>query len=334
MCTSVKIKATSGEYFWGRTMDMSVPLFPDKSGYYVPCRITSLPSNVELDSQLTKWTSKYSAIGVGFEDSPVLFDGINEHGLAGDLQVLTECGWAELADIEKNNKTPLIGEELVCYMLTNYKSVAEVRENFNQFMLVNQPYVLGKTDFHFPVHFSFVDETGDSIVLEPQEDGSLVMFTHIGVMANSPRYDYHEVNVRNYIGINSTDKSDNKVFNDGVTIKPIENGTGYGMFGLPGDYTSPSRFIRSFFLSKSLSPFDKEGGMNALYSVFRSSIIPQGIEKNEKNPLVSDFTRYWSGYNIADRTLVVQTGKGLAFTTKVLDKDIKSITYDEIQLAL
>ncbi|MHC5229963.1 linear amide C-N hydrolase [Enterococcus sp. LJL99] len=332
MCTNIKIKSKSGELFWGRTMDLDMPMFPDESGFYLPCMLTNLPANTEISSQLKNWKSNYAVLGVGMKGSSVLFDGINEHGLTGDLQVLKECGWGEQDEITSKQKKPLIAEEFVTFILTTFKSVEEIRANIDQFALLNQPYNYGGASFHFPVHFSFIDESGDGIVLETLEDGSFVTFNYMNVMTNSPRYDYHEVNIRNYIGMSNINMKEDKTLKNGMVISPIEGGTGYGMFGLPGDYTSPSRLVRAFCLSNALNSFEKEQGINALYSVFRSVIIPQGLERNKKNPEVSDFTRYWSGYDLKERTLYVQTGKGLAFTKKQLDCSATEISYDEIQI--
>ncbi len=334
MCTSVKIQSKSGEFFWGRTMDLDIPMFPDDSGFYLPSMITSLPSNTRIDSQLEGWDSKYAVIGVGMKDSTVLFDGINEHGLTGDLQVLKECGWASKESIAAKKKTPMLAEEFVSYVLSTFKSVAEIRKQFDEFMLLDQPYAYGGTDFHFPVHFSFVDETGDGIVLETLEDGSFTIYDHISIMTNSPRYDYHTTNIRNYIGLNNVNVTASKTLSTGAVIDPIEGGTGYGMFGLPGDYTSPSRFVRAFFLSNNLNAFSKEHGINELYSVFRTVFIPKGLERNEKNTNVSDYTRYWSGYDMSERTVFVQTGKGLAITTAKLDDTIESVSYEKIKISL
>lgn len=332
MCTGIKIQAKTGEVFWGRTLDLNMPLFPDESGHYIPAAIATFPANQTIESQYEPWTSKYNFMGIGIEGSHILLDGINEHGLAGDLQVLKECGWAELEDIKKQQKTPVLAEEFVCYILSNYKTVSEIRSDVDQFMLLNQPFKLGEASFHFPIHFSFVDESGDGIVIESLEDGSLVTFDYLNIMTNSPRYDYHQVNIRNYIGMSDVNITEPKTLSNGITIEPIEGGTGFGLVGIPGDYTSPSRFVRGFCFSSSLNPFPKEKGFNELYSIFRTVIVPEGLERSDSNPKISDHTRYWSGYDLAQRKLVVQTGKGLAFTTKSLDLNKTSVTFDTINI--
>lgn len=334
MCTSIKLVAKNGDIFWGRTMDLNIPMFSDTTGFYFSNVVTTLPGGKEIDSQLNNWTSKYTVMGVGLEDTTVLYDGVNEHGLAGDLQVLTECGWAELKDINEAEKTPLIGEEVVSYMLTNYKTVSEIRENFDKFMLVNQSYSYKGRLFHFPVHFSFVDDSGDSIVLETLEDGSFKMFEHLGVMTNSPRYDYHAINIRNYIGMNPLDLPSERVLPNGMTMTPIEGGTGYGMFGLPGDYTSPSRFVRAFCLANTLNSFERNKGMNELYSTFRTVFVPKGLERDLENQSITNYTRYWSGYDLSERTVVVQSGESMAITTKTLDTNTESVTYEEIKISM
>lgn len=81
-----------------------------------------------------------------------------------------------------------------------------------------------------------------------------------------------------------------------------------------------------------IDAFEDSQGINALYSVFRSLIIPRGLEHSIKGGIMSDYTRYWSGYDLKNRTLYVQTGIGLAVTAKTMDDTIKEVTYDDIQL--
>lgn len=334
MCTNIRIKAKTGEQFFGRTMDLDIPLFPDNSGYYIPSSITSIPSGTEINSQFSKWKSIYSVMGIGVKNHDMLFDGINECGLVGDLQVLQECGCSKLEYIQNKNKIPIIPEEFVIFILTNYKNVKEIKDNFNKYMLLEQDYVIDGVNYNFPVHFTFIDNSGDGIVIESSEDGTLNVFNYIGVTTNSPRYDYHLTNIRNYIGMSNINRPESKVLPNGDTLQPIESGTGYGLFGIPGDFTSPSRFIRAFCFSNALNEFDKEDGLNELYSTFRSLMVPNGLERNTTNHTVSDYTRYWVGYDMSNRELVVQTGRGLAFTTQTLDKDLKNTKYEDINISL
>lgn len=330
MCTGLQITAKNGDIFWGRTMDINISMFAEDNGFDADVAIVNVPKNVTVPSQLKNWTSKYATMGIGSQDASVVYDGINECGLAGDLQVLKECTWDTLENIQARGLQPMLGEEFVSYILTNFKTVDEIRQNYKKYALVNQAYKLSGSTFHFPLHYSFLDQSGDSIVLEPTENGSFKSFDYVGVMTNSPMYDYHTVNIRNYIGLNNVGIQKAPAGRDTKNLVPIEGGTGYGIYGLPGDYTSPSRFVRGFYLKNFLDPFDSNDGINQLYSVFRSVMIPRGLEHGSKNDLMSDFTRYWSSYDITKRILYVQSCRGLSFTTKTLDTSLTQISYNKI----
>ena len=329
MCTGIKITAKNGDVFFGRTMDLNISMFGEDPGLDGQVKITFIPKNIEINSQLDAWTTNYSVMGIGSKDTLILYDGINEHGLVGDTQVLMEATRASKATILKNGNTPVLGEEFVTYILTNFKSVKEIRTHFSKLTLVDQPYIFNGHPLQFPLHYSFIDRTGEGIVLEPVLDGSFKIYDYLGVMTNSPEYDYHTTNIRNYIGLENKSAVTKKI-NEEITLQPIENGVGYGLLGIPGDYTSPSRFVRSFFYKNLVDEFDSAKGFNTLYSIFRPLIIPRGLGREKVMDSISDYTRFWSGYNLSSCTLVVQSGLGLSFTSKTLDATETTITYYDI----
>ncbi|MGV9669051.1 linear amide C-N hydrolase [Gordonia sp. NPDC003504] len=334
MCTGIRVTATNGDIFFGRTMDLDIPMFGTPAG--MPAELDNLvtiatfPANIEMQSPLTSWTSKYATMGTGVKGTTVLFDGINEKGLAGDLQVLMECTKGSADDIAARGQTAVLGEEFVSYILSQFASVAEIRDKYATFALVDQPFEALGQKIAFPLHFSFVDTTGDGIVLEPVDDGALKIYDYAGVMTNSPEYDWHLINIRNYLGLSNVDPTAATTLPTGYELQLIEGGTGFGMFGLPGDYTSPSRMVRALNLAAYLKPFGREKGISQLYAAFRTVIIPPGLEHKGDINTWSDFSRYWSGYDLTERTVFVQTGEGLAITSKKLDTSVTSPTYDAI----
>lgn len=330
MCTNIKLTATNNDVFFGRTMDLNMSMFGEDQGTDLDVKIVSIPRNITIESQLTPWDSKYSVLGIGTKDTPIIYDGINECGLTGDCQVLVECTRNSTNEIKSKNRIPVIGEEFVTYILTNFESVQEIRNSYTNFMLTEQPFLYEESNLQFPLHYSFIDKLGDGIVLEPVISGGFKLYEYIDVMTNSPEYDYHTVNIRNYIGLENVGVTEKKI--NGINIKPIENGTGYGLLGIPGDYTSPSRFVRSFYYKSMLDPFESDKGINTLYSLFRPLIIPRGLEHAQKGDKLTDYTRYWSGYDITNQTVYIQTGEGLAITSKSLDNSLTKITYEDIEL--
>lgn len=330
MCTSITVKSDNGQVFYGRTMDINAGMFGEDPGVNVS--IITIPKNFEVDSQLDKWTSKYSVVGVGTTDTTCLYDGINEAGLAGDMQVLIECSHASKSELEQRNQTGLLAEEFVTFVLTNFGSVAEIKDNIGKYGLLDQKYKIGPDSLQVPAHYTFVDESGAGIVVEPTDNGAFKVYDSIGVMTNSPEYGWHLTNIRNYISLDSIDPKKPKKIGEKVTLNPIELGTGYGMFGLPGDYTSPSRFVRATMISNHLDSFSNSDGINQLYSAFRTVMVPKGLEKESQDDPLSDFTRYWAGYDLAERRIYVQTCRNIGFSTMKLNADQKEITYTEIDL--
>jgi penicillin V acylase-like amidase (Ntn superfamily) len=330
MCTSITITADNGQVFYGRTMDLNAGMFGEDPG--VNASVITIPKDFEIQSQLSNWKTKYSVVGVGTNDTTCLYDGVNEAGLAGDMQVLMECTHASKSELEQRNKTGLLAEEFVTFVLTNFDSVAQIKEQIGNYALFDQAYKVGPSSLQVPCHYTFFDETGAGVVLEPTDHGAFEVYDSMGVMTNSPEYSWHLTNVRNYISLDAIDPKKPKEISDKVTLDPIELGTGYGMFGLPGDYTSPSRFVRATMVSNHLDSFSNNDGINQLYSSFRTVMVPKGLERSSKEDPLSDCTRYWAGYDLAQRRIYVQTCCNIGFSTMKLNSDQKEVSYTEIDL--
>jgi len=100
-----------------------------------------------------------------------------------------------------------------------------------------------------------------------------------------------------YMGTGAGDPFDQKNLNPNAPIP-----------GLPGDITSPSRFVRvSFFRNKTPMPENKNSGIKSAFSIMRNFDIPLGsVITNENNQLeitdytvvysVNDFESYYAPY--------------------------------------
>ena len=328
MCTSITVTSDKNRVFYGRTMDLALGMFGEDPG--IPTSVITIPKGYNMESQYQPWKTKYSVMGIGGKGGNCLYDGVNEAGLAGDLQVLMECSRASEGELAERNLIGLMGEEFVSFVLSNFKSVAEIKENIGKYALIDKQYELEGQKFQVPAHYTFVDESGAGVVLEPTSNGAFKVYDSMGVMTNSPEYDWHLTNIRNYISLDKWDFKKPKKIGEKLTLEPIEAGTGYGMFGLPGDYTSPSRFVRATMISNCLDPFSDNAGINQLYSAFRTVIIPRGLERANQEDPMSDLTRYWSGYDLNERRVYVQTCNGIGFSTIKLDVNQKEISYKDI----
>ena len=112
------------------------------------------------------------------------------------------------------------------------------------------------------------------IVVEPDRDGLKVYRNTIGVMTNSPGYSWHRLNLLNYAGIRDLDYDvldlESDRLNQCLFRQPAAQ-------GLPGDWSSPSRFIRLAFLKKfCVKGRDESQGVANMLHLFQKRRLPSG----------------------------------------------------------
>ena len=83
-------------------------------------------------------------------------------------------------------------------------------------------------------------------VIEPDVDGLHIYRSTVGVMTNSPGYPWHRTNLLNYVGLRDLDYDEWELEDNRLS----QCFSGSGMQGLPGDWSSPSRFVRLAMLKK------------------------------------------------------------------------------------
>ena len=329
MCTNISITADNGDVFWGRTMDFTFDPFKPSAD----SKMTSYPANYELEGLHQSWSTKYAFMGINVNDSLFFNDGINSAGIVGDAQYLEEASWDTVDNLKKRGLKSIIGEEVVAYVLSNFGSIAEIKEAFQKMGQEKTTYPDWEAadtgiPTPIPMHYTFSDSTGKSVILEPVNNGAFKIYDGIGVMTNSPEYPWHLDNLRNYLQLTNHNLGHNQI-TDQLDIKQIESGS--GLIGLPGDYTAPSRFVRSTYLSKFLAPFHSDQGITQLYNVFKALMIPRGIEHLSAETDNCDYTGYWAGYDVTQRSLYIQPEDCPTMTKFVLDPNITTKVTQPIQ---
>jgi choloylglycine hydrolase len=106
-------------------------------------------------------------------------------------------------------------------------------------------------------------------------DGQLsVTDNKVGAMTNSPGYDWHLLNLRNYANLTPQAARPREI--DGVSLAPF--GAGSGRLGLPGDFTPPSRFVRAVaFVNTMIPAKDAAEAVNAASVMLNNFDIPKGL---------------------------------------------------------
>lgn len=163
---------------------------------------------------------------------------MNEKGLAGGALYFPDFA-SYTAPEKADPSTALAPWEFLSWVLSNFSTVAEVKAAIDKAVIVDLPAPM--VNFTLPFHFPIHDATGASIVIEPI-DGKLKVYDNpMGVLTNSPTFDWHLNNVRNYVKMSPVAVDPLKI--GGKTFTPF--GQGSGLLGIPGDPTPPSRFIRA-----------------------------------------------------------------------------------------
>jgi choloylglycine hydrolase len=153
-------------------------------------------------------------------------------------------------------------------------------------------------DYAFTEHLSFHDAHGGDLVVEFL-DGAAVMHDNvIGVLTNSPTYDWHLTNLRNYLGL--TNVEDQPVNLMGMPVTATGNGT--GLLGMPGDVTPPSRFIRATVLTQvAETATDARDAVNQAFHSLDLVSVPRHLAAS------GDYTQWYVARDHDQPTYYVRT---------------------------
>jgi len=127
------------------------------------------------------------------------------------------------------------------------------------------------------------------------------------VITNAPGYEWHEINVRNYLNLSSIAVSDKNMAN--INFRPL--GGGSGMIGLPGDNTPPSRFIRAVAFTQTARPTATvDETMYELFRILDNFNIPLGGAEGAGENVSTDMrsaTIWTSGYDTKNLVMYYHT---------------------------
>jgi choloylglycine hydrolase len=274
-CTGISLKAGDGAAIRGRTLEFGFPM---------QSKALVVPAGKEFSGTLPDggkgliFRSRYAFVGANALNMPVILDGLNDQGLSVGLFYFP--GYAKYADVTDENKARALAPyEFGIWVLANFATVDEVKEAVKDIVLVPTPAPgLGSPQGMVPgTHFFIQDKSGKSIAVEPVGGTLKVHDAPLGVMTNSPTYDWHMTNLTNYINLSPKDVEQEKL--GSTTLAAF--GSGAGLLGLPGDFTPPSRFVRAVIFSQSASP--NKTGEDAVLSAFHilnQFDIPKGSVQN------------------------------------------------------
>lgn len=275
MCTSFKVQAKDKGVVVGRTMEFAIDLKSQPTVFPRNYKYQAVGPNGTAG---LSWEGKYGIVGMDSYDQDGLSDGVNEVGLYCGALYLP--GFTKYQDVPAGQESKAVSQliDFVKYVLSTCATVGEVKEAVGKVYVWNMtaPQISGNIELHFALH----DASGGSIVVEYINGEPKIYDNPIGVLTNSPPFEWHMLNLGNYVNLTANNVPDVKM--PDYDVKAI--GQGSGLIGLPGDFTPPSRFVRAVAFSQSaLESQTAEEGVIAAYHIVDSFDIVKGMVRGTQD---------------------------------------------------
>ncbi len=279
MCTAITYH-TKDSYF-GRNLDLE---------YSYNEAVTVTPRNFPFKFRSGEVISSHFAmIGVAFVANgyPLYYDAVNEEGLA--MAGLNFPENARYSNEKKTDRDNIATFEFIPWILSDCKNLADAKKKLARINLTNEAFSedLKPASLHW-----IIADKDSSIVVEAMADGMKIYDNPIGIMTNSPPFDFMMQYLSGFRDL-SADKSQNRLAPD-VDL-PVYC-QGMAAMGLPGDWSSASRFVRAAFVkANSVSQDTENARVGQFFHILSSVEMPRGCVRMDDGK--NDITVYSSCCN-------------------------------------
>lgn len=265
-CTGITLKSAGDTTIVARTIEWG--------GSYLNSQYVIVPRGHVQQSMTPdgagglKFTSRYGYVGLSVEQKEFVAEGLNEEGLSAGLFYFP--GYGKYADYDSAQRARSITDlQLVSWLLGECATVDDVKA------AIDTVTVIGIDPRASTVHWRFADASGRQLVLEIIEGKPQFYDNKLGVLTNSPGFEWQLTNLNNYVNLFPGSASDRRM--GGQILSAF--GAGSGALGLPGDVTPPSRFVRAAFY-QTTAPQQPDARLTVLqcFQILNSFDIPVGVE--------------------------------------------------------
>ena len=231
MCTALTFR--SRDCYFGRNLDLE---------YRYHETVTVTPRKFPLKfRRLSPLEEHYALIGMAYicEGYPLYYDCINEEGLAmaGLLFPNGPSYWPE-----GPGQKEAASFELIPWVLGQCANLEQARNLLEGAVITDARFSRDLPPS--PLHWLLADRSGTAVVLEMGSNGLQVLDDPIGVLTNAPSFEVQMLNLTAHMAL-SPYPPVNRLARE-VELPPFSRGLGAA--GLPGDLSSPSRFVRCAFV--------------------------------------------------------------------------------------
>ncbi len=297
MCTAISFLVK--DHYFGRNLDLY---------YSYDEQITVTPRNFPLRFRMTGgMPHHYSIIGMATvaDGYPLYYEATNEKGLSIAGLNFPDNGVYRPPISGKDNIAPF---ELVPWILGDCATLLEVKQKLKNINIVNISF---NDAFPItPLHW-LISDKNSSIVLESRADGVKLFDNPLGVLTNNPPFEMQSMLLQNYIQL-SSGMPENR-FSQKLQLKPYS--LGMGAIGLPGDLSSPSRFVRAAFAKlNSVCEEDESSALAQFFHILGAVSQPRGLAKTKNGEL--EHTLY---------SCCINTDKGIYYYTTYQNQAISAV---------
>lgn len=293
-CTDFLVKTTDGTKIVGRSMEWGADL---KSQVWKYPKGQPRSSQTPDGRKALSWQSKYGYLAVDANNMPLAIDGMNEQGLSVGMLWMPGAVYQDVAKVSPGSTISLL--DLDHWLLGSFSTVAEVKEAIAQ-VKVWAPQMAewgGTPTAHLAIH----DASGASAVIEFVDGQQKIYDNPTSVLTNAPTFDWHKTNLNNYVNISASNAEPIHVRNT-VLAPP---GQGGGFLGIPGDWTPPSRFVRTAAMLGFAKPTtNAKDGIDLTLHILNAVDIPLGDVRQADNQLDhGDYTQWVLVKDLTNRVL-------------------------------
>ncbi|MBQ8147966.1 MAG: choloylglycine hydrolase [Lachnospiraceae bacterium] len=304
MCTALTYH-TKDNYF-GRNLDLE---------FSYNETVTVTPRNYPFHFRMLPTLEKhYAMIGMAYvvDDYPLYYDATNEKGLSiAGLNFPRNADYKPI-DKSKDNVAPF---ELIPWVLGQCETVQQCKCLFQRINIANT---------HFsnelplsPLHWMISDRE-ESITVESVKEGLKIYDNPVGVLTNNPAFDMQLFNLNNYMSL-SVEPPENH-FSEQLQLETYSRGM--GAMGMPGDWSSASRFVKATFVkSNAVSGESESESVSQFFHMLDSVAHPRGCVHMGNQQY--EITIYSSCCNV---------DKGIYYYTTYENRQITAVDMKRIEL--
>ena len=259
MCTALTL--LTNDHYFGRNLDLE---------YAYKETVTITPNGFPLVFRHSPaLLSHYAMIGMAFvsDNYPLYYDATNEKGLS-----IAGLNFPKNAAYRKPQKGihNITSFELIPWILGQCSTVRETRTLLRQTNLIDEPFD-NKLPLS-PLHF-IISDRSESLTVEPMSDGLKLYPNPLGVLTNNPPFPLQMFHLNNYMHLSP--HTPKNFFSAEFPLEIYSNGM--GALGMPGDWSSQSRFVKTAFLKlNSVCGPSEEESVNQFFHLLGAVEHPRG----------------------------------------------------------